>query len=150
MGWREWVTLPDLGIAALKAKIDTGALTSSLHAFDLEPFTRDGESMMRFKVNPEQRSRRIIVVAEAPLVDERAVRTSSGHQNLRPVIETLLHVGDEHWRIEVTLTRRDSLGFRMLLGRRALRRRVLVDPGRSFLRGRKRPGGTKVQIEDHT
>lgn len=140
LGWREWVTLPDLGIEALKAKIDTGALTSSLHAFDVKPFKRSGTAMVRFKVHPVQRNRKIVTAAEAPLLDWRAVRSSSGHQDLRPVIETTLCVGDDQWPIEVTLTRRDQLGFRMLLGRRALRRRVLIDPGRSFLRGRRPPG----------
>lgn len=151
LGWREWVGLPELGIDSIKAKLDTGALTSSLHAFDLHHFTRNGIEMVRFTIHPVQRTRKIVSIAEARMVDHRKVRTSSGHQELRPVIETQLKVGDQQWPIEITLTRRDSLGFRMLLGRRALRRRVLVDPGRSYQTGRKkkmrskRPTRTKSQ-----
>jgi hypothetical protein len=133
VGWREWVTLPSLGIDHIKAKIDTGARSSSLHAYDMKRFRRRGVSMIRFKVHPIQRETRTVVEAEAELVDLRKVRSSSGVQTLRPVIATPIHLGEATWEIEVTLVRRDAMGFRMLLGRQALRGHTLVDPGGSFL-----------------
>ena len=132
-GWREWVALPDLGIGAIKAKLDTGARSSSLHAYDMKRFKRRGVSMIRFKVHPIQREARTVVQAEAKLVDLRKVRSSSGVQTLRPVIVTPMELGGRSWEIEITLVRRDEMGFRMLLGRQALRRHLLVDPGGSFL-----------------
>lgn len=133
VGWREWVGLPELGIGAVKAKIDTGARSSSLHAYDMKRFKRRGESMIRFKVHPIQREFRTVVEAEAILVDLRKVRSSSGVQTLRPVITTPIELGDDLWDIEITLIRRDAMGFRMLLGRQALRGHLLVDPAGSFL-----------------
>lgn len=133
VGWREWVGLPGLDIGAIKAKIDTGARSSSLHAYDMKRFRRRGVSMIRFKVHPLQRDFRTVVESEAKLVDLRKVRSSSGAQTLRPVIVTPLELGGRSWEIEVTLVRRDEMGFRMLLGRQALRGQVLVDPGGSFL-----------------
>lgn len=133
VGWREWVTLPELGIDRIKAKIDTGARSSSLHAYDMKRFRRRGVSMIRFKVHPIQREFRTVVEAEAELVDLRKVRSSSGVQTLRPVIATPLRLGDRAWEIEITLVRRDAMGFRMLLGRQALRGHLLVDPARSFI-----------------
>ena len=140
IGWREWVSLPKLGLKAIKAKIDTGARTSSLHAYDVEEFKRGGKPMVRFRVHPEQRDSRRVVQCEAPLVDHRKVRPSSGHAELRPVILTAVVLMDQTWELELTLTRRDEMGFRMLLGRQALRRRFVVDPGASFLNGRRRSG----------
>jgi len=142
LGWREWVALPELGVGAIKAKLDTGARTSSLHAFRLKRFTRDGEAMVRFEVHPVQRSTQGTRTVEALVVEERSVRSSSGQEERRPVIVTDLELGGERWPIELTLTRRDAMGFRMLLGRQALRKRAVVDPGRSFVTGRRhRPGG---------
>ena len=135
LGWREWASLPDLGVGEIKAKLDTGARTSSLHAFDLMHFERAGRPMVRFEVHPVQRSAENAVLVEAPIVDERWVRNSGGDQELRPVIETSVRIGGRLWLIELTLTRRDEMGFRMLLGRQALKRRALVDPGRSFRAG---------------
>lgn len=135
VGWREWVALPDLGVGAVKAKVDTGARTSALHAFGLREFERDGARWVRFEVHPQQRSRTGAVVVEAPLVDRRLVRSSDGRRQRRPVIRTTVAVGGRRWPIEVTLTRRDEMGFRMLLGRQALVRRCVVDPGRSFVTG---------------
>lgn len=132
VGWREWLALPDLGIDRIKVKVDTGARTSSLHAWDIQRFDRDGQPWVRFEVHPEQRSSRPVTV-EAPLVDERKVRPSTGKAQLRPVIETRLRLGSLVWSAEVTLVRRDMMGFRMLLGRQAIRNRCLVDPGRSYL-----------------
>lgn len=133
VGWREWISLPELEIPAVKAKIDTGARSSSLHAYDMKRFKRRGVSMIRFKVHPIQRDFRTVVQSEARLVDLRKVRSSSGVQTLRPVIVTPLELGGKSWEIEITLVRRDAMGFRMLLGRQALRNHLLVDPGASFL-----------------
>lgn len=133
VGWREWVALPELGIGAIKAKVDTGARSSSLHAYDMKRFKRRGVSMIRFKVHPIQDETRTVVQSEARLVDLRKVRSSSGIQTLRPVITTPLQLGDEVREIEVTLVRRDEMGFRMLLGRQSIRGHWLVDPGASFV-----------------
>jgi len=133
IGWRERVALPDLGIAQIKAKIDTGARSSALHAFDVETFSRDGKTMVRFKVHPYQRDTHRTVSAEAELIDQRQVRNSGGHAQLRPVIQTMVELNGERWLIELTLTNRDVMGFRMLLGRQAVRKRFLVDAGRSFV-----------------
>lgn len=141
LGWREWVGLPELGVDAIKVKLDTGARTSSLHAFDIERFDRDGTPMARFEIHPRQRSGADAIQVEVEVVDERLVRDSGGRQELRPVIETEIQVGDETWPIELTLTRRDEMGFRMLLGRQALRKRAVVDPGSSFRAGRQPKGG---------
>jgi hypothetical protein len=130
------VGLPDLGIAFVKAKVDTGARSSALHAFDVETFTRRGKEMVRFKVHPRQRDSTRTIGAEAEVRDRRHVRSSGGHRTLRPVIETTLELCGESWPIELTLVSRDAMGFRMLLGRQAIRRRLVVDPGRSFLAGR--------------
>ena len=135
IGWREFVGLPDLGIRAIKAKIDTGARSSALHAFDVEPFQRGGKRMVRFEVHPLQRGSRQEVSAEAELLGERRVRSSNGHEELRPVINMAVSLLDRKWNIELTLTNRDEMGFRLLLGRQAIRNRFLVDPGRSFRAG---------------
>lgn len=135
VGWREWVALPDLGIDCIKTKVDTGARSSALHAFEVRRIRQDGEPWVSFKVHPVQRDARHTVVARAPLVDERWVRSSSGKATLRPVIKTRLVLGARCWEIELTLVRRDLMGFRMLLGRQALRRRLTVDPARSFRAG---------------
>lgn len=148
VGWREWVGLPDLGVDTIKAKIDTGARSSALHVFDIERFTRDGRPMLRFVVATAQRTRKGAIPAEAEQIDERVVRSSGGHEQERPVILTHLEWGGEMWPIELTLTRRDAMGFRLLVGRQALRERLLVDPGRSFLgrpaRRSSKPRGPEV------
>ncbi len=133
IGWREWLQLPDLGIECIKAKIDTGAHTSALHAFDLERFEIEGQPMVRFRVHPLQRDTSTTVEITVPLVGERWVKPSTGHASMRPVIRTHATLGRRTWPIEITLVNRDVMGFRMLLGRQAIRRRVLVDPGKSFL-----------------
>lgn len=135
-GWREWVSLPGLGIPKIKAKLDTGARTSSLHAYDVHRFRRNGVEIVRFKVHPMQRNSRAVVVAEAPRLETRKVRSSSGHETHRDVIRTDIEMLGQRWPIEITLARRDAMGFRLLLGRQALRGRFLVDPGRSFIGGR--------------
>lgn len=136
IGWREWVRLPKLGISFVKAKVDTGARTSALHAFDIEYFRKRGKEYVRFKVHPIQRSRKTIVNCEAEVIEHRLVKSSNGHSSLRPVISTDAILGELSWKIELTLTNRDEMGFRMLLGRRALQEHLLVHPSRSFLFGR--------------
>ena len=133
IGWREIVALPNLGISQIKAKIDTGARSSALHAFHVEKFQREGQEMIHFQVHPYQRDTEYTVTAEAKLLEYREVRPSSGKTQLRPVILTNVELGGVQWQIELTLTNRDVMGFRMLLGRQAVRDRFLVDPGKSFL-----------------
>jgi len=135
IGWREWVSLPDLNVDAVKAKIDTGARTSALHAFRIEPFRRKDEAWVRFELHPLQRSRAMRVMSEARVIDERSVRSSNGRVDRRFIIKTLLRLGDAAWPIELSLANRDEMGFRMLLGRTALRGRTVIEPGRSFLLG---------------
>jgi hypothetical protein len=136
IGWREWVALPELGIERIKAKVDTGARSSALHAFDIEYVARGRGMLVRFKVHPIQRNAQTTVGAEAPLIGWRTVTNSGGASELRPVVRTAMTFMGETWPLEVTLTRRDVLGFRMLLGRQALRGRFTIDPGHSFLGGR--------------
>ena len=137
-GWREWISLPDLGIDRVKAKLDTGARTSALHAFRIKPFRREGQRFVRFFVHPVQRHRHPEILCEAPLIGERIITSSSGQSDKRYVIETRLQIGGSMWPIEITLTNRDELGFRMLLGRQAIRNQFLVDPGSSYKFGKLR------------
>ncbi len=136
IGWREWVALPQLGIPAIKAKIDTGARTSAIHIFNLEEFEADGRPMVRFGVHPLQRRKDIKRLCEAPVLDRRRIKDSGGHLEKRYVIQTTAVVGAVSWTIELTLTNRDPMTFRMLLGRTALENRFLIHPGRSYLTGR--------------
>lgn len=135
MGWREWVGLPQLQIPLLKAKVDTGARTSALHTFGLETFTRDGQQWVRFNLHPVQKRTDIAITAESPVVDQRWVTDSGGHQEYRYVISTPLRVGTVEYPIEVTLTTRDTMRFRMLIGRTALVGRFLVDSAQSYVFG---------------
>jgi hypothetical protein len=136
VGWREWIALPDLGVNWVKAKVDTGARSSSLHAYELETFSRADAEWVRFAIHPWQRSVRNASRVEAQLFEWRNVRSSSGASERRPVIRTSVALGGQHHAIDLTLTRRDDMGFRMLLGREAVRRRFLVNPGKSFLTGK--------------
>lgn len=134
LGWREWAALPELGLPRLKVKVDTGARTSALHAFELLPFVRDGAHWVRFSVHPSRKSPEA-VTCEAPVVDYRPVTDSGGHKEERYVIATHIVLGRRHWPIEITLTNRDPMRFRMLLGRSGLTEGMLVDPKRSYLMG---------------
>lgn len=135
IGWREWVGLPELGLPAVKAKIDTGAKTSALHAFSLETYREKGCIYVRFGIHPLQHREDVAVTCEAEVVDERVVRDSGGHEEMRYVIATPLKIGDTAWPIEITLTDRENMLFRLLLGRSALRT-LNVDPDSSYLLGK--------------
>jgi hypothetical protein len=137
IGWREWVSLPELGVEHIKAKIDTGARTSALHAFSVRTFTKSGRKFVRFKIHPYQRREDISVECVAPVLEKRMVTDSGGHREQRYVIESTVKLGDEVWPIELTLTNREIMKFRMLLGRTAMKGKFIVNPGRSYLVGKK-------------
>ena len=133
VGWREWASLPSIGIPWIKVKVDTGARSSALHAFDLEELPGD---RVRFTVHPWQDADSDATVVELPIHDRRVVRSSSGHTEERIVVLLELSLGTQTVLAETTLSNRDQMGFRMLVGREALRQGFVVDPGRSFLAGR--------------
>ncbi|AMF93665.1 ATP-dependent zinc protease [Vibrio fluvialis] len=133
VGWRETLSLPGLGIDKINAKIDTGARTSCLHAFKVESFTKEEALWVRFWIHPLQHNVDKVTVCEAEVVDERTVRDSGGHEETRFVIKSDLSLGGETWSAEITLTNRENMAFRMLLGRTAMHHRIVVDPTESFL-----------------
>ncbi len=139
IGWREWVALPDLNLPAIKTKVDTGARTSALHAFLIEPYTSAGIEMLRFLIHPIQRNREFHVECHAPVFDFREVTDSGGHREMRYVIRSKIMLGSTAWPIELSLTSRDTMRFRMLLGRRAMENRFVVDPGASYVNGKLKP-----------
>ncbi len=143
IGWREWVLLPDLGLPEIKAKIDTGARTSCLHAFSVEPFIKDGKQWVRFGIHPHQDDTETEVFCEAEVIDKRMISDSGGHKEERYVIATEVELANQRWPIEITLTNRDTMLFRMLLGRTAMANRIIVDPGKSFLFGKAKKKVTK-------
>jgi hypothetical protein len=133
IGWREWVALPGLEIAQIKAKVDTGARTSALHAFCLNPFQSNGKDKISFDIHPFQHNTDAVITCVADVVDKRSVTDSGGHEEERFVIETPITIAGQTWSIEITLTERENMLFRMLLGRSALRKRFIVNPARSFV-----------------
>ncbi len=135
IGWREWAAFPDLGIEKIKAKIDTGAKTSAIHAFRMKEVEIDGEPYAEFFLHPVQRRKKPEIFCRAPIVDKRLIRSSNGQIEERFVIETRLCLGERIWKIDLSLTNRDAMGFRLLIGRDALRRSFLVDPNASYLLG---------------
>lgn len=135
IGWREWLGLPDLGVPAIKAKVDTGAKTSTLHAFDVTPFEQGGDRFVAFSVHPLQGNDEVVIQCTAPLVDRRNVTSSTGQTQRRYVIATTMQVAGRNWSIELTLTNRDVMKFRMLLGRDAMKGRLIVDPQLSLQGG---------------
>lgn len=135
LGSEEWCSFPDLNIPTIKARVDSGAKTSALHAINIAPFIKNDSNWVKFDINPIQNNNKTVIHCEAPLIDKRIVKSSSGYREQRYVIQTLLKIGDDTWNIEMTLTNRDSMGFRMLLGREAMSGRVLVDPEQKYLLG---------------
>ncbi len=136
LGWREWLALPVLGIPAIKAKVDTGARSSTLHAFQLEVYRDGGVERVRFAIHPLRGRDDLVLVCDTEVLDRRVVSDSGGHRERRVVIETPVLIGDREWPVEVTLTNRDTMMFRMLLGRTALAGRYVVDSGRSYCLGK--------------
>jgi len=147
-GSEEWFSFPDLGIPTIKARVDSGAKTSALHAINITPFIKDGTNWVKFDINPIQNNLKTILHCEAPLVDKRIVKSSSGFREQRFVIQTTLDIGNTSWPIEMTLTNRDSMGFRMLLGREAMSGRVLVDPEQIYLLGQSTTDNLKEIYKD--
>lgn len=147
VGWKEWVSLPDLDLPSIKAKIDTGATTSSLHAYKITYVKKGEKRYVRFEVHPIQHNKKIKVSCIAPLIEKRSVKSSTGELTKRPVIKTTLQIGDSLWEIELNLTNRDSMGMRMLIGREALKR-VLVNPTHKFLHGKLSAKNSKRHYKD--
>ena len=139
LGWREWIALPDLNLPAIKAKIDTGAKTSALHAFHIERYQKESIDMLKFLIHPIQKNAGFQVECHAVILDRREVVDSGGHREMRYVIESLISIGDKSWPIELSLTNRDTMRFRMLLGRRAMEYSAIVEPGASYLNGKLDP-----------
>lgn len=136
IGWREWLSLPELGVPNIKVKVDTGARSSVIHAINIEQFEAHGVKKVRFQVAPVQSDDERLIMVETTLLEERAITDSGGHQQVRPVIMTSICLGELQWPIELTLTNRDVMGFRMLLGRQAVKDRFLVNPGHSYVQSK--------------
>jgi len=136
IGWREWIKLPGLGVDNIKAKVDTGARSSSIHAFNIKTFDKDGEQWVRFSLYPNQRSQKGAINVEAKIIEFRSVRSSNGIAKMRPVILTQVELLGKVWDVELTLASRDNMGFRMLLGREAFRKHFFVDGGKSYYGGK--------------
>lgn len=148
VGWREWIFLPELGLPWIKAKIDTGAKTSCLHASYVTPFKKNEEAWVRFGMHPNQDETETIIHCEAKVVDERTVTDSGGHKEMRFVISTHFTMGEIQAPIELTLTNRDNMRYRMLLGRRAMDKRIMVNPSESYLLGNQKIDSVTNQNKD--
>ena len=148
LGWREWVCLPELHIDVIKAKVDTGAKTSALHAFYVEAYEQENETWVRFSIHPNQYDHSLVVECNARLIERRKVTDSGGHTEERYVISTPIQLGDEVYETELTLTDRETMRFRMLLGRNALNNRFVVDPVRSYLLGKNNQSSRNTNEED--
>jgi ribosomal protein S6--L-glutamate ligase len=135
LGWKEWASLPELNIPIIKVKIDTGAKTSALHAYDLEIIEKNGKKYAHFFIHPLQKNDVISRKAITEIIDTRVVISSNGQKEERPLIKTLIKIGDHSWYIEITLTKRDIMHHRMLLGREAMNL-MLIDPGRTYCQGK--------------
>ena len=147
VGWKEWVALPDLGISSIKAKIDTGARTSALHTYKMEIFERNNKEYVRFWIHPIQKKQDIFVCCEAEVQDKRTVKDSGGHAEERYVITTNLLINNQEFPIELTLTNREDMLFRLLLGRTALNTgNMIINPGISYLTGKKHKKKYKSDI----
>jgi len=144
IGWREWVSLPRFGVKRIKAKIDSGARSSSLHAFNLDFFKKKGRDFVRFEVHPLQKNDRKSIKVEAEVVEYRNVKSSNGQVSRRPVVLTEIELLGERWLIELTLSNRDEMSFRMLLGRESFRKRFLLDAGNSYFGDKKSTHRAKV------
>ena len=139
LGWREWIALPQLNLPAVKAKIDTGAKTSALHAFYFEQYQKESVDMVKFLVHPIQANNDLHIECHAAIIDQRQIADSGGHKEMRYVVESLISIDDKSWPIELSLTNRDTMRFRMLLGRRAMEYNALVKPDASYLNGKLNP-----------
>jgi hypothetical protein len=136
IGWREWLALPELGIPGIKAKVDTGARTSALHTHDFEIYTSGGEERVRFHLHPLRGNEEIELECDSAVTSVREVKDSGGHVEKRPFIQTIARLGNHEWPIDLSLTNRENMRFRMLLGRTAMRKQFAVDPSRSCVTGR--------------
>lgn len=137
IGWREWVSLPGLEVERIKCKVDTGARTSALHAFYIEPFQLQGALHVKFGLHPLQRNTKEVVECKTKVIDKRIVTDSGGHREKRYVVKTLVKLGVQEWMAELTLTDRENMLFRMLLGREAIKNKFIVNPARSYIIGKK-------------
>lgn len=143
VGWREWISLPDLNLMQIKAKMDTGAKTSSLHAVNIEEFTHYGWDYVRFEVHPDQEDLSVTKMCEARIMDRRIVKSSCGEREKRPFIKTSLFIGGRHIQIELNLSNREHMGVPILIGREAMTPGVLVNPSKKFILGRRKKSRSK-------
>jgi len=140
IGWREWVAFPDLKVTRIKAKIDTGAKTSAIHAFRIKEVMKGGAPHVQFFLHPEQKRKKPEIKCVAPVIDIRRIRSSNGETQERYIIESLMKLGGREWPVELSLSKRDDMGFRLLIGRDAITKKVIIHPGKSYLLGRNEDG----------
>jgi hypothetical protein len=136
VGWREWISIPDLGIKSIKAKMDTGARTSALHTYFIEPTGSSEKPLVRFGVHPSQKSDKNGIICTADVIDQRRIVDSGGHPELRYIIRTSIVVGGEKWPVDLSLTNRANMRFRLLIGRSAISEKLIIDPHHSFTLGK--------------